>query len=110
MARSSSAKLGSITVQTETVAVPKETSGSANVDCPAGQRAISGGGAWDTFTKGLSFLSSRPIRSSADNAQMADGEVAGGWRSSGFNESTTTGTAIHGLGPLRGVVRFAEHI
>jgi hypothetical protein len=87
-------KLGAITVQTETVAVPKETSGSANVDCPAGERAISGGGAWNEFIKGLSFLSSRPIRSSTDNAQMADGEVAGGWRSSGFNESPTTGTSI----------------
>jgi hypothetical protein len=25
---------------------------------------------------------------------VADGEVAGGWRSSGFNESPTTGTSI----------------
>jgi hypothetical protein len=81
-------KLGPITVQTETVAVPKEADGSANVDCPAGQRAISGGGAWNTFNKELSFLSSRPIRSSADNGQMADGEVAGGWRASGHNGTT----------------------
>jgi hypothetical protein len=82
-------KLGTITVQTETAPVAKEASASVNVDCPAGQRAISGGGAWNEFIKGLSFLSSRPIRSSVDNGQMADGEVAGGWRTSGFNESTT---------------------
>jgi hypothetical protein len=90
----SASKLGVITVQTETAPVPKESSNSANVDCPAGQRAISGGGAWNDFLKGLSFLSTRPIKSSADTAQMADGEVAGGWRSSGTNENTTTGTSI----------------
>jgi hypothetical protein len=82
-------KLGPITVQTEAAPVAKESAASVNVDCPAGQRAISGGGAWNEFIKGLSFLSSRPIRSSADVGQMADGEVAGGWRTSGFNESTT---------------------
>lgn len=85
----SASKLGAITVQTETAPVAKESSASVNVDCPAGQRAISGGGAWNEFIKGLSFLSSRPIRSSIDNGQMADGEVAGGWRTSGFNESAS---------------------
>jgi hypothetical protein len=78
-------KLGAITVQTEKSAVAAGVGGSANVDCPVGQRAISGGGAWNTFNKELSFLSTRPIRSSADTEQMADGEVAGGWRASGFN-------------------------
>jgi hypothetical protein len=78
-------KLGPITVQTETVPVGAGVGGSANVDCPAGQRAISGGGAWNTFNKDLSFLSTRPIRNSIDNGQMGDGEVAGGWRASGFN-------------------------
>lgn len=83
----SASKLGPITVQTETASVANNADGSANVDCPAGQRAISGGGAWDVFATGLSFLSSRPIRSSADPGQMADGEVAGGWRASGHNTS-----------------------
>lgn len=87
-------KLGPITVETEVVPVPKNSSGSANVDCPPGQRAISGGGNWSAFIKGLSFLSSRPIRSSADNDVMADGQVAGGWRSSGSNESATEATSI----------------
>ncbi|HEX7060010.1 MAG TPA: hypothetical protein VF176_09190 [Solirubrobacterales bacterium] len=80
-------KLGTITVETETVSVANGADGSANVDCPSGQRAISGGGAWDIFAANLSFLSSRPIRSSTDTSQMADGEVAGGWRSSGHNAS-----------------------
>jgi hypothetical protein len=80
-------KLGSITVQTEKSTVNANSGGSANVDCPAGQRAISGGGAWNTFSKDLSFLSTRPIRSSADVGQMSDGQPLGGWRASGFNES-----------------------
>lgn len=81
------AKLGPITAQTETVNVGANSIGSANVDCPAGQRAISGGGSWSVFAKELSFLATRPIRSSADSGLMADGEVAGGWRASGYNES-----------------------
>lgn len=83
----SSAKLGAITVQTEQASVGAGVGGSANVDCPAAQRAISGGGAWNVFSKDLLFLSSRPIRSSADTGQMADGEVANGWRTSGFNNT-----------------------
>ncbi|MGC1851396.1 MAG: hypothetical protein WA687_03025 [Solirubrobacterales bacterium] len=80
-------KLGAITVQTETATVATGGDGSANVECPAGQRAISGGGAWDIFAANLSFLSTRPIRSVLDNGQMADGEVALGWRASGHNAS-----------------------
>jgi hypothetical protein len=83
----SAGKLSSITAQTESSAVGANSGGSANVDCPAGQRAISGGGAWNTFSKNLVFLSTRPIRSSADTGQMADGEVAGGWRASGYNDT-----------------------
>jgi hypothetical protein len=80
-------KIGAITVQTEKVTVLANSGGSANADCPAGQRAISGGGAWNTFNKELSFLSTRPIRSSADVGQMSDGQAPGGWRASGYNES-----------------------
>jgi len=82
-------KLGSITVQTEKSAVGANSGGSANVDCPAGQRAIAGGGAWNTFSKDLSFLSTRPIRNSADTGQMSDGQALGGWRASGYNESAS---------------------
>jgi hypothetical protein len=78
-------QLGSITVQTETVIVGAGANGSANVACPAGQRAISGGGAWDTFNKDLSYLSTRPIVSLANLNAMTDGQVPGGWRSSGTN-------------------------
>jgi hypothetical protein len=80
-------KLGPITVQTETASVPTGGNGSVNVDCPPGQRAISGGGSWDVFAAELFFLATRPIRSSADTGQMADGEVAGGWRASGRNNT-----------------------
>ena len=80
-------KLAGITVQTESASVAAGAGGSANVDCPAGQRAISGGGAWNIFSKDLLYLSSRPIKSTADVTQMADGEVAGGWRASGFNNT-----------------------
>lgn len=90
----SSAKLGAITVQTEQASVGAGVGGSANVDCPAGQRAISGGGAWGIFSKDLLFLSSRPIRSSADNGQMADGQVANGWRTSGFNNTGAAATIL----------------
>jgi len=83
-------KLGAITVQTESFAIPPAQGNSANVDCPAGQRAISGGGAWDEFNNSLSFLSTRPIRSTADVFVMADGEVPGGWRASGFNGTGAT--------------------
>ena len=86
----SSSKLGAITVQTERAVITAGTGGSANVDCLAGQRAISGGGAWDLFSKELSFLSTRPIRNSGDTEQMADNEVAGGWRASGFNETAAS--------------------
>jgi hypothetical protein len=78
-------KLAAITVQTESVVVGAGGSGSANVACPAGQRAISGGGAWDTFNKDLSYLSTRPIVSLANLNAMTDGQVPGGWRSSGTN-------------------------
>jgi hypothetical protein len=85
-------KLGPITVQTETATVATGGNGSVNVDCPAGQRAISGGGSWDVFEANLFFLATRPIRSSADVGQMADGEVPGGWRASGRN---TTGAPVN---------------
>jgi trimeric autotransporter adhesin len=87
-------KLGAITVQTAKQAVAASAGDSANVDCPAGQRAISGGGAWNTFNKDLSFLSTRPIRSSTDTGQMANGEVAGGWRASGFNATGAPDTIL----------------
>jgi len=87
-------KIGAITVQTEKSTVNAEVGGSANVNCPAGQRAISGGGAWSTFSKDLSFLSTRPIRSAADNGQMSDGQVAGGWRASGQNESVSADSIL----------------
>ena len=87
----SASKLGAITVQTETASVPNGGNGSVNVDCPVGQRAISGGGSWNVFEANLFFLATRPIRNSADVGQMADGEVAGGWRASGRN---TTGVPV----------------
>jgi hypothetical protein len=85
------AKLGAITVQTENVSVANGGNGSVNVDCPAGQRAISGGGSWGIFAADLFFLATRPIRSSADSGPMADGQVPGGWRASGRN---TTGGPV----------------
>lgn len=78
-------KLAAITVQTESVVVAPGGNGSANVACPADQRAISGGGAWDTFNKDLSYLSTRPIVSLANVNAMTAGQVPGGWRSSGTN-------------------------
>jgi hypothetical protein len=80
-------KLGAITVQTEITNVANNTNGEINVGCPAGQRAISGGGAWGAFAAALDLLSTRPIRSAADGGVMADGEVPGGWRAAGRNTS-----------------------
>jgi hypothetical protein len=80
-------QLGALNLRTETAAVANNTSGSANVVCNPGERVISGGGAWGAFGEGLSFLSSRPIKSLADVGTMANGETPTGWRSSGFNKS-----------------------
>jgi hypothetical protein len=85
------AKLGAITVQTEKASVATGSNGSVNVNCPPGQRAISGGGSWGVFAAELFFLATRPIVSSANVAQMADGQVPGGWRASGRN---TTGGPV----------------
>ncbi len=88
------AQLGSITVQTETVSVASGATGSANVVCLPGQRAISGGGAWSAFVPKLEFLSTRPIKSLADVEPMANGEVATGWRASGFNNGSGVTASI----------------
>jgi hypothetical protein len=85
-------KLGGIAVQTEIVNVANNANGEVNVDCPAGQRAIAGGGAWGNFAAGLELLSTRPIRSSADSAPMNDNEVPGGWRAAGINKSGVAST------------------
>jgi len=85
-------KLGSISVQTEVVNVANNANGEVNVDCPAAQRAVAGGGAWGNFAADLDMLSTRPIRSSADSAPMSDNEVPGGWRAAGINKSGASST------------------
>lgn len=84
-------KVGAITVQTASAPAPDGADVSANVDCPAGQRALAGGGSWGVFGSDLIFLSTRPIKSAADPSAMVNGEVPGAWRASGRNVAGATG-------------------
>ena len=71
------------------------TKGNYDVYCPAGQRAIAGGGRGDdTASEGTVVTSSRPAKSSSDTEPPADGGTFLGWRITVLNPTGGITTGI----------------
>ena len=77
--------VSSITLQYEIgAAVADNSFGSVQVLCPAGQKAIAGGGRADFDPDGY-LSSSRPLKDAANSAFPIDGDTFVGWRVGAFN-------------------------
>jgi hypothetical protein len=78
------AQLGNVTVQRETGSIPNGEGGSVDAFCPAGTKAIGGGGRADDFSE-PKLIASRPTR--AGGEPPSDGEAFTGWRVSAYNDT-----------------------